>query len=108
MEVLVIIQIHSDIVKARESHICRILWECMRFTLFYCNSPYRNSKSNVIFFMKNLLRVLPLIIIEVPGSPVQKNLLSPKLSCMYLAFIQFNNTPLFITSVLEKVFNNRV
>lgn len=37
--------------KARESHICRIfiLWECMRFTLFYCSSPYRNSKSNVIF-----------------------------------------------------------
>ena len=44
-----IIQIYSNTEKARESHICRILWECMRFTLLYCSSPYRNSKSNVIF-----------------------------------------------------------
>ena len=39
-----------------------------------------NSKGNVIIFMRNLLRVPP-IIIEVLSSPVQKNLRSPKLSC---------------------------
>ena len=49
-----------------------------------------NSKSKLIIFMRNLLRVFspPIIIffIEVLSSPVQKNLHSPKLYCMYLAF----------------------
>ena len=49
--------------------------------------------------MMNLLRVfLPPIIIEVLSSPVQKTT---------KAFNQIKNTPLFVTSVLEKVFKNR-
>ena len=46
-----------------------------------------NSKSNVIIFIRNLLRVfLPPIITEVLGSSVQQNLHLLKLCCMYLAF----------------------
>ena len=53
-----------------------------------------NSKSNVVF-MRNLLRVfLPPVkkkLLNYLDGPIQKNLRSPKLCGMYLAFIQFNN-----------------
>ena len=66
-----------------------------------------NSKSNVIIFIRNLLRVFsPPIVIEVLSSPVRKKLAFAKV-VLYVPSILFNNTPLFMTSVLEKVFKNR-
>ena len=66
-----------------------------------------NSKSNVIIFIRNLLRVFsPPIIIEVLSSPVQKKRTFAK-AVLYVPSILFNNTPSFMTSVLEKVFKNQ-
>ena len=86
------IQIYGDTEKVRESHIC-ILLEMHVIYLALCSiavAHINNSKSNVIIFIRNLLRVFspPIIIffIEILSIPVQKNLHSPKLCCMYLAF----------------------
>ena len=58
--------------------------------------------------MRNLLRVfLPRIIVEVLSSPVQKNLHNFAKAVLYVPSILFNNTALFMASVLEKVFKNQ-
>ena len=51
--------------------------------------------------MRNLLRVFlpPIIIIEVLSSPVQKNLHSPKLCCVYLAFCSIIHPSLWLQSL---------
>ena len=58
--------------------------------------------------MRNFLRVFlpPIIIIEVLSSPVQKKLTFAK-AVLCVPSILFNNTPFFMTSVLEKVFKNQ-